>query len=385
VSTGIRIGILGLGQRGLQHMRALWQLQAEGFVRVTALADAWSENLAAEKVARFVAGYRPDGILATPRFEDVLQSRSVDALVVAIPPNRHAGQVIAAARAGVHLLIEKPMSLYLDEAREMERAIAEAGVVATVGFQQRYDVRNVAVREFLADKRVVMATEISHGALESHSVKHTPTEEVGGPGNRVWAASFEWSGSTVVEAGIHQLDLMRSWCGDVTWVQAAYVPRDADDIADGGDNPYAYAVTIGFESGAVGNLLMSRLRKVYHSDGFRSLLWSHGHIKFEREGPVAYYYDGPYPPDRLPSPDQLRHPLPLSPAVDPLEALLRAFVQAVATRDTAPLRSTFASSMNSLAAVLAANVSHQRGGERIWLDEFLSGDRYAAFRRGPTG
>jgi predicted dehydrogenase len=380
MSLPVPVGLLGLGQRGLQHLRVLWRLQGEGVARVAGLADAWADNLAEEKIGRFVEGYRAQGIRTTTRFEELLADGGLDALYVCIPPNRHAGQVVAAARAGIHLFVEKPMSLYLDEALEMERAIREAGVIATVGFQQRYDVRNVAVREFLADKRVVMATEVSHGALEAHSVKHTPTEEVGGPGNRVWAASFEWSGSTVVEAGIHQLDLMRSWCGDVTWVQAAYVPRDTDDIADGGDNPYAYAVTFGFASGAVGNLLMSRLRKVYHSDGFRSLLWSHGHIKFEREGPVAYFYDGPYPPERPPPGDQLRHPLPLPPAVDPMDAINRAFLQAAATRDPSPLRSTFSSSINSLAAVLAANVSHQRSGERIVLAEFLSGPRFAEYR-----
>jgi myo-inositol 2-dehydrogenase / D-chiro-inositol 1-dehydrogenase len=383
MSEPIRVGLLGLGQRGLQHLRVLWRLQGEGLLRVTGLADAWPDNLSEEKIGRFVDGFQVDGIRATTRFEELLADESIDALYVAIPPNRHAGQVVAAARAGIHLFVEKPMSLYLEEALEMERAIREAGVIATVGFQQRYDVRNVAVREFLAGKRVVMATEVSHGTLEGHSVKHTPTEKEGGPGNRVWAASFEWSGSTVVEAGIHQLDLMRFWCGDVAWVQSAYVPRDAEDIADGGDNPYAYSVTFGFASGAVGNLLMSRLRKVYHNDAYRSLLWSHGHIKFEREGPVAYYYDGPYPPERAPSGDQLRHPLPVPPSADPLEAISRAFLQAAATGDPSPLRSTFAGSMNSLAAVLAANVSHQRGGERIELAEFMDSPRYAEARARP--
>lgn len=383
MSAPLRVGLLGMGQRGLQHLRVLWRLQGEGLLRVTGLADAWSDNLSEAKIGRYVEGFQAGEIRSTIRCEDLLAANCLDALYVAIPPNRHAGQVVAAAQAGIHLFVEKPMSLYLDEAREMDRAIRAAGVIATVGFQQRYDARNAAVRDFLADKRPVMVTEVSHGTLEGHSVKHTPTEQEGGPGNRVWAASFEWSGSTVVEAGIHQLDLMRYWCGDVAWVQAAYVPRDADDIADGGDNPYAYAVTFGFANGAVGNLLMSRLRKVYHSDAFRSLLWSHGHLKFEREGPVAYYYDGPYPPAQSPPVDQLRHPLPLTPSGDPLEAINRAFIQAATTRDPSPLRSSFASSMNSLTAVLAANVSHQRGGERIMLAEFMEGARYAEARARP--
>lgn len=362
-----RVGLLGLGQRGLQHLELLWRLQEQGVARVVALADAFPANLAPEKLARFVPGYRPDGLLVTTEFDRLLEDGDLDALFVSIPPGRHSGEVIRAARAGVHLFVEKPVSLSLAEAAQMARAIREAGVVATVGFQQRYDRRAVAARDFLADKRVVMLVEVSHGSLEAHSVKHTPTEAVGGPANRVWAANREWSGSTVVEAGIHPLDLMRFWAGDVAWVQAAYVPRDPEDVVDGGDNPYAYAVTFGFRSGAVGSLLMSRLRKVYRHEGSRTVLWSHGHLKWEAEDLVAYQYDGPYPPPEPPAPEALRRVLPLPPRVDPLEAFHRAFLTAAATGDPSGLHCTFESSMNSLAAVLAANESHARAGERVLL------------------
>ena len=46
----------------------------------------------------------------------------------------------------------------------------------------------------------------------------------------------------MVEAGIHPLDLMRYWGGDVAWTEARYIHRDADDIEDGGDNPYGYSL-----------------------------------------------------------------------------------------------------------------------------------------------
>lgn len=367
--TAVRIGILGLGQRGLQHLRVLWRLQEEGVVRVVALADAFAANLAPEKIARFVPGYRPEGHRTTTEFDRLLEGGDLDALVVAIPPGQHDGEVIRAARAGVHLFVEKPMSLSLTEARAMAAAIKEAGVIATVGFQQRYDRRALAARDFLRDKRVVMLVEVSHGSLESHSVKHTPTEAVGGPANRVWAANQEWSGSTVVEAGIHPLDLMRFWAGDVAWVQAAYVPRDGEDVVDGGDNPYAYAVTLGFQSGAVGSLLMSRLRRVFRHEGGRTVLWSHGHLKWEGEDLVAYQYDGPYPPTASPAPESLRRVLPLPASVEPLEGIHRTFLSACASGDASSLHSTFESSMNSLAAVLAANESHARNGERILLDD----------------
>jgi predicted dehydrogenase len=375
-----RLALLGLGQRGLQHLRVLWRLQAEGCVRVVALGDAWSDNLDAAKIARHVDGFQPQGILATTEFDRLLGNAKPDALIVAIPPNRHDGQVIRAAQAGVHLLVEKPQSLYLDEALAMDAAIREAGVIATAGFQQRYDTRNTAVRDFLEGRRLVMLTEVSHGSLEAHNVKHTHTEEVGGPSTRIWTANAAWSGTSVVEAGIHPLDLMRYWCGDVAWAQAAYVPRDPDDIQDGADNPYAYAVTFGFTNGAVGNLLISRLRKVFHHDAFRSVLWDHGCLKWEGGDLVAYHYDGPYPPERTPSRDEIRHVLPIPPPVDALDAFHRAFLHAISTRDPSGLRSSFPDALNSLAAVLAANASHALDGERIRLTEFATVPRYARFR-----
>ena len=70
-------------------------------------------------------------------------------LYVCIPPNVHNGEVIRAAQAGIHLFVEKPMSLYLDEALAMRKAIADAGVFSAVGFQQRFDTRHEAVKYFL--------------------------------------------------------------------------------------------------------------------------------------------------------------------------------------------------------------------------------------------
>ena len=383
MGRAVRVAVVGLGQRGLSHLKVLWRMQDEGAAEVVALGDAFGDNLAEEKIAGFVPGFSLEGIPTFTQFDRLLSEASPEAVYFCMPPGVHAGEVIAAARAGVHIFAEKPQSLYMDEALEMGRAILEAGVVSAVGFQRRYEAQSEATHEFLAGKRMVMVTCVANGTLESHSVKHTPTGEMGGPVDRVWAKNAAWSGTTVVEAGIHQTDLMRYWCGDIAWVQAAYVPRDAEDVEDGGDNPYAYTVTYGFRDGGVGNLLISRLRKVFHSDGYQAILWDHGHLKLERDGLVAYTYDGPYPPESRPGPEQVRHPVPAPPQRDSTEAINRAFVEAVAKGQEEGIRSTFDGSMNSLGAVLAANVSHERGGERIDIEAFATSPVYAEYRRKP--
>lgn len=380
----LRAAVLGLGQRGLQHLHALWQLQTEGAVRIVALADPRPENLEADKLRGFVPGYEPDGIGLFTSFEELMRTTQINALYLCIPPGFHAGEAVEAARCGMHVFVEKPMSLYLDEALSMEMAIATAGVVAAGGFQRRYEAAATAAHEFLRNKRMVMVTMVSEGFLEMHSVKHTDTARRGGPRDGVWAKNSTWSGTSVVEAGIHQTDLMRYWCGDIEWVQAAYVPREEDDIHDGGDNPYAYTVTYGFESGAVGNLLMSRLRKVYRSASYQIAMWDHGHLTLDPEGPVAHYYEGHYPPQSKPAPEDLRHPLPLPEAEDSTLAINRDFITAATAGDKSGLRSSFAGTMNSLVAVLAANVSHELNGERIYLKAFASERRFAPYRQRPS-
>jgi len=377
----VKVGLVGLGQRGLQHLNALGKIDE---AQVVALCDPFPDNLEEDKIQRYVDRFKLDGIRAYTSFDSLLQAGGLDAIYFSIPPNRHAGEVVRAAGSGLHIFAEKPVSLFLDEAIEMDRAIRRAGVIATVGFQQRHDAWHLAMKEFLADKRLVMITVVANGSLESHSVKHTHTENVGGPANRVWTANFAWSGSTVVESGIHQIDLVRYWIGDVAWTEARYIHRDPEDIEDGGDNPCGYSVTFGFECGAIANLIITRLRKTFYGDGYRDIAWDHGHLKIESDGPVAYYYDGPYPPPGRVDSASLRHPLSVPERGDSTLAISQAFVRAVAERDEDCLRNTFASSLNSHAAVLAANVSDKLGGQRVNLKEFTEDEQYAEFRKKPA-
>ncbi len=377
----VKIGIVGLGQRGLQHLASLWNIEDAD---VVALCDPSEENLAEEKIARYVDGFRMGQTRTYTSFSEFFSAGGLDAIYFAIPPSLHDGEVLHAAKSGIHLFVEKPVSLFLDEALEMERVIEQAGIISTVGFNQRHDTWHTGMRDFLADKRLVMMTQIVNGTLESHSVKHTRTESVGGPQNRVWAANRSWSGGTIVEAGIHQTDLMRYWAGDIDWVEAHYIHRDAEDIEDGGDNPYAYSVTYGFACGMIANLMMSRLRKTFWGDSYQDITWDRGHLKLESEGPVAYYYDGPYPPEVSVDPASLRHPLELGARNNNTFEISRAFVQAVKEQSDAPLLNSFSSSINSHAAVLGANVSDALGGQRVVLDELLTGDAYARFRQKPA-
>ncbi|MCB0188335.1 MAG: Gfo/Idh/MocA family oxidoreductase, partial [Caldilineaceae bacterium] len=142
----VKIGMLGLGQRGLQHLKAVYQLQQEGLAEIVTLADAFAANVEPAKLQKYVPGLPTDDIQLTTDV-DVLLNSNLDALYLSIPPNVHKGEVVRAAQKGIHLFVEKPMSLFLDEAIAMQTAIADAGIISTVGFQQRFDVRHDAVKQ----------------------------------------------------------------------------------------------------------------------------------------------------------------------------------------------------------------------------------------------
>ena len=382
MAAPVRVAAIGLGQRGLQHVKNLWKLQEEGLAQVIGLGDAFTDNIAEAKIQKYVNGFQAKGVHLTTNFQELLDLQP-DAMYVCIPPNLHNGQVVQAAQAGIHLFVEKPQSLYLDEAIEMQKAIAQANILATVGFQQRFDARHEAVRDFLQGKRVVMTTYTRHAPIEAHDVKHMKTEEAGGPVNRVWTASRAWSGGTMVEAGIHPLDVWRYWLGDVEWVQALYSHRPPEEIIDGADNPYAYSALFGFTNGAMGQITLSRLRKVYHTDAGHKVLWTEGHIDLEEGELVAYHYDGPYPPQAKPSEDQVRKTIPSGSNNSTFE-VTRTFVRAVAEKNASLIRSPFPDAMNSLGAVIAANVSDELGGARVNVNDLLNAPEYAKFRSRPT-
>jgi phthalate 4,5-cis-dihydrodiol dehydrogenase len=140
VTRRIRLGIAGLG-RAFTIM--LPTLRAHPRVELVAAADPrieaghqFSRDFPASRVYRTV-----EELCADPR---------VEAIYVATPHDRHAAHAIAAAAFGKHLLVEKPMAVTLEEARDMEEAARKAGVVLVVGPSHSFDAPVVRARELIA-------------------------------------------------------------------------------------------------------------------------------------------------------------------------------------------------------------------------------------------
>jgi predicted dehydrogenase len=124
----VRLGFIGIGNRGDQLLDAFLKLPV---ARVTALCDVYRPYLEA---AAKKAGGAP-ALFADHRA--LLDSKDIDAVVIATPDHWHAIQMVEACRAGKDVYVEKPLSLTVAEGRKMVEVARKENRVVEVGIQRR--------------------------------------------------------------------------------------------------------------------------------------------------------------------------------------------------------------------------------------------------------
>ncbi len=160
------------------------------------------------------------GVEYVATFEDMLARRDVDAVVLATPHSAHLPETLAAARAGKHIFLEKPMALDKDECRQMIDACEAAGVLVTVGqVTRRMEASRVARRMIddgqIGDVRMIQVWRGMDGGLPFPPGAWAQDPKEGGP-------FLDW--------GSHGCDVTRWYAGAepvLTFAQyAAYGPDE---------------------------------------------------------------------------------------------------------------------------------------------------------------
>jgi 1,5-anhydro-D-fructose reductase (1,5-anhydro-D-mannitol-forming) len=154
----------------------------------------------------------------------LLRDAQVDAVIVATPDATHEPQVIAAAKAGKHILCEKPMTTTPESAAPMAEAVRAAGVTFAMGYDNRF---NPGLRRV---KELIEADAIG-------PVRHTHTyvtTAVSNPDN--WRAKGEQSRYWAMSAtSTHIIDIYRWYFGDPTDVCGLFISpvfhSDKDEIS----------------------------------------------------------------------------------------------------------------------------------------------------------
>jgi predicted dehydrogenase len=228
----LRVGLLGTGGIGARHADAVAALDTLALVACCGRDPDKARDFAA-----------PRGAASYTDFTAMLAREKLDLLVVALPPFAHDGQVEAAARAGVHLLVEKPIALSMDRTASMLEASRD--VVATCGFMYRF---GAAVERWDQLRASGATGRISHFSGSFHcNALHAP-----------WWRDRARSGGQMVEQLIHIVDLARVNLGMPRSVFASAARFGHADVPDYTAEDVS-ALILTYDSGAIGVLHASNM------------------------------------------------------------------------------------------------------------------------------
>lgn len=139
VSKKLKVGIIGTGWIAESHVESYRQMPD---VEIVAGAD-----LIPGKAEKFFRHCGLDHVRVYPDHRSMLDAEELDAVSVCTYNTQHACCAIYALQRGVHVLLEKPMCVTLDEAADIIRAEKKSGKVLSVGFQPRMDENMKMIRK----------------------------------------------------------------------------------------------------------------------------------------------------------------------------------------------------------------------------------------------
>lgn len=157
-----------------------------------------------ETARRFAAELGLD-CRVTDDYASVLADPTVDVVNISGPNHVHAEQAIAAARAGKHLLVEKPIALSMDDNRAVRDAVARAGVKSIVSFVARWHPEVKIIKNL-----------IDQGAIGDLFYAEVDYWHNIGPAHHAWSlhSRIATGGSAMLLAGCHGVDLLRYLVAD---------------------------------------------------------------------------------------------------------------------------------------------------------------------------
>ena len=198
----MRFGLLGTG-----HWAAKTQAVALAAHPDATLAGVWGRSPA--KAAELASSF---GAKAYDDVDALLND--VDAVAIALPPEIQASLAARAARAGKHLLLDKPLALTVESAAAVVEATAATGVASVVFFTNRFIP---AVDTFLRDNAALGGWYAAHATMYASIFQ---------PGNPYAGSTWRKEHGGLWDLGPHALSVILPLLGPVVDLSAADGPHD---------------------------------------------------------------------------------------------------------------------------------------------------------------
>lgn len=218
----LKTAVIGVGSMGRNHARVDWELPD---VCLVGVADRDPNTVEAIATRYNTRGYTD--------FRQLLDEQKPDAVTIAVPTSCHFDIAMEVIQRGIHLLIEKPIAINEDEAKEMIRAARVANVQLMVGHIERFNPAVIALKKHLENR------ELGH-LFQVDARRQGPLPE------RINDVGV------VVDLAVHDLDIMR-------YVTKAEIVRIYAETENGIHSPKEDLLSgvMRLSDGTVGTLLIN--------------------------------------------------------------------------------------------------------------------------------
>lgn len=236
MSKKIRFGIIGGGMAGPLNAGALRDIPEAEIVAFCDVKEEVAKSFSAEYA---IPSYYTD-------YRDMLKRDDIDAVCVVTPPFLHEQMVIDCAKAGKHVMCEKPISVDCNSADRMIAACKNAGVKFGVIFMYRFMDQAQMIKKALDEGRLgkLLSVDCSGKCFRSDEYYASA------PWRGTWKGE---GGGSLISQTVHFIDLMLYLVGDVEWLSGNYMTTlhpdiEVDDVAN---------AVFKLKNGALGSLVSS--------------------------------------------------------------------------------------------------------------------------------
>tara|TARA_Y100000310_G_C20702405_1_gene831070 strand:+ start:6664 stop:7695 length:1032 start_codon:yes stop_codon:yes gene_type:complete len=251
----INFGIIGCGRVFLKHAESVMQLKNAKLVGV---CDIKTDRLEAAKKKYNCKGYED--------YKEMVLQSDIDVVSICTPSGLHAEMTIKAAKAGKHVIVEKPMAMNLHEADEMIEECKQNNVKLFVVKQNRYNEPIKRLKGALDEKRF---GQLFYGNVTVYWSR--PQE---------YYDQDPWRGTKAIDGGVlmnqssHHIDMIRWLMGEVKSVKA-YTDTLTHDI----ESEDMGIVILKFKNGAVGSIVATTSVFPHNIEGSVTIMGTKGTVK----------------------------------------------------------------------------------------------------------
>lgn len=256
MKSKIKFGLVGCGRISEKHLEAL-DVHSDR-AELVALCDIDPAALAAATAKTGARGYAS--------LSGLLSDSEVESVILCTPSGLHPAQAIQAARAGKHVITEKPMATRWQDGLDMVKACDEAGVRLFVVKQNRKNATLQLLKRAITEKRFGRIYMVNINVFWTRPQSYYDSAS--------WRGTWEIDGGAFMNQASHYVDLLDWLIGPVASVQAmtATMARDIQ-VEDSG------VMNIRWRSGALGSMNVTMLTYPQNLEGSITILGEKGTVR----------------------------------------------------------------------------------------------------------